>query len=68
MDIRLTKNDPNFERIQGQRKSRALKYSVKVLFWIGLITLPLLGLGIIFWIIATFINVKANMLKHKYKE
>ena len=68
MNIRLTKNDPDYERTQGLRKYRVLKYNVKVLCWIGVITLPLFGFGLIFLISAVFTNVKANMLKHKYEE
>ena len=68
MDVRITNNDPNFERIQGKRKARALKFNAKILFWIGVVTLLLCGIGLIFWIIALIINIKANKLLYKYQE
>ena len=37
MEVRRTNNDPEVERIQGQRKSRALKYNAKILCWIELV-------------------------------
>ena len=67
MDIRLTNNDPDFEKVQGHRKARALKYNAKILFWVGLITLPLFGFGLLLWLLAIVVNIKANKLKYKYQ-
>lgn len=58
MEIRLTNNNPGFERIRANRKARRLKFNGKVFFWVVLITLPVYGFGLILWIIALVINIK----------
>ena len=68
MDIRLTNNDPDFERIHGNRKARSLNFNAKVFFWIGLVPISLYGFGLLWWIIAQVLNIKANKLRYQYKE
>lgn len=67
-EVRIVKNDPTYERIDALRQAREYSYYAKIYLIVGLITLPLLGIGIIFLIIAWSCQFNASRLEYKFKE
>jgi hypothetical protein len=67
-NVRLLKNDPEYERINGLRQAREHRYLAKIYLIVGLVTLPLLGAGIPFLIISFTHSFNASRLESKYRE
>jgi hypothetical protein len=67
-EVRIVKNDPNYERINGLREAREARYVGKIWLTIGIVTLPLLGFGIVFLIMGLAKNYTAERLEAKYRE
>ncbi|MFK7949175.1 MAG: hypothetical protein AB8G11_16410 [Saprospiraceae bacterium] len=67
IDFRHTNNDPDYEKVQGLRKSRSLNFKGNWGIFIGIITLPL-GIGIIILALGIYWKLQGKHLKVKYKE
>lgn len=67
-EVRIVKNDPSYERIDGLRQAREHRYLAKIYLIIGIVTLPLLGLGFIFLIITLSHTLEASKLEYRFRE
>lgn len=70
MDIkfRTSSNDPDYERIEGLREARSRKYKGKILIIVGIITIPLWGIGLIFILRGVVLRINGGHLQEKYKQ
>jgi hypothetical protein len=70
MDIKLkhSSNDPDYERIEGMRKYRSKNYWANILIVVGIITLFIYGLGIIFIFFGILKKINARHFKTKFRE
>lgn len=66
--IEHTINDLEYERKTGLREARSKNFWGNWLIGIGIITLPIFGLGIIFLILGIYKKIQSRHLKVKYKE
>lgn len=64
--IRITQQDPEYQKIEAERKARSLKFNAKILFWVGLPLMLFYGAGLILWAIALIQIIQANKIKYTY--
>lgn len=65
---RIVGNDPEYERTTALRKAREHRFAAKVLGIIGLVGIPVYGIGLFILIIAFFFWLNAKGLEVKFKE
>lgn len=65
---RLVGNDPEYERITAIRRARSHRFTAKVLGIIGLLGIPVYGIGMFILVVAFFFWLNAKGLEVKFKE
>lgn len=67
MAIRITGNDPEYERLTALRRARGMNYVANFLIIIGIPLIALSGVGLLLIILGVIQKFRAGYLKNRYK-
>ena len=67
MDFRISPNDPNYEHIRGQRRSRRSNYWANLFIIFGLLLLFAGGVGLLPLLLGIALKIRAHYLRTVYR-
>lgn len=67
LNLRTSSNDPQYERITALRTYRSKNYWANIYLIIGILSLPIYGLGLVIIFLGIVKKINARHIKAKYK-